>query len=68
MKTYLAQMLWCEIKEPICIGKNKKRVKSEALKILKKLHGNKSIDRGQAMCSAKISGSDIEVCEIKVID
>jgi hypothetical protein len=64
---YLAQMRWCEREEPICAGLDKRKVASEALKMLKSEHGSGEIWRGQAMCSAKITANDIEVVAIPVV-
>jgi hypothetical protein len=61
---YLAQMKWCEREEPICAGTNKRKVSAEALRILKAEHGSGAINRGQAMCSVKITTDDIEIVEI----
>lgn len=61
---YLAQMKWCEREEPICAGTNKRQVAHEALCRLKAEHGTGPVDRGQAMCSVKITADDIEVVEI----
>jgi hypothetical protein len=68
MKTiYIAQMKWCEREEPICGGTNKKKVVSEAVKMLKAIHGTEPVDRGQAFCSVKITTDDIEVVEIPIV-
>jgi hypothetical protein len=64
MKIYLAQMQWCERDEPIIAGTNKRKVLSDALKILKKEHGTGSIDRGAALCQMPITADDVEIVEI----
>lgn len=61
---YLAQMKWCEREEPICAGTNKRKVASEALRILKAKHGTGPVSRGQAMCSIRITADDIEIVEV----
>jgi hypothetical protein len=65
---YLAQMKWCEREEPICAGTNKRKVAAEALRILKAEHGTGNVDRGQAMCSVKITANDIEIVVIPFLD
>ena len=57
-------MKWCEREEPICAGTNKRKIISEALRILKAEHGTDPVSRGQAMCSVKITADDIDVVEI----
>ena len=57
-------MKWCEREEPICAGTNKQKVATEALRILKSKHGTDRVNRGQAMCSVKITADDVEVVEI----
>ena len=61
---YLAQMKWCEREEPICAGTNKRKVVAETLRILKAEHGTGPVNRGQAMCSVKITADDIELVKI----
>jgi hypothetical protein len=67
MNTYLAQMRWCEREEPICVGTNKRKVASHALALLKAEHGTGLVNRGLAMCSARITADDIEVVAIPVV-
>lgn len=64
MKLYLAQMQWCEREEPIIAGTNKRKLLSEALKILKAEHGAGPVDRGAAMCQIPITADDVEIIEI----
>lgn len=63
-KIYLAQMQWCEREQPIIAGTNKRKLISEALKILKAEHGTGSVRRGQAMCQVHITSDDVEIVEI----
>ncbi len=68
MKTiYLAQMMWCEREQPIVAGTNKRKLISEALKILKAEHGTGAVCRGQAMCALPITADDIEIVEIPIM-
>lgn len=64
---YLAQMQWCEREEPICVGTNKNKLKKEALRILKEIHGTGPVDRGRAGCSVPITGDDVLIEEIRAI-
>lgn len=64
---YLAQMKWCEREQPICVGKNKKKVSKEALRILKEKNGHGLVWRGQAGCSVKITYDDIEILSLPLI-
>lgn len=65
MKTlYLAQMKWCEREEPICVGTNKRKLLSEALRTLKAEHGTGPVCRGQAMCHVPITADDVEIIPI----
>jgi hypothetical protein len=66
-KIYLAQMMWCEREEPIIAGTNKRKLISEALKILKAEHSTDPVCRGQAMCSLPITADDIEIIEIPIM-
>ena len=66
-KMYIAQMQWCEREEPICVGSNKKKLKKEALRILKEIHGTGPVDRGIARCSVPIMGDDVLIEEIKMV-
>ena len=66
-KIYLAQMQWCEREEPIIAGSNKRKLISEALKILKVEHGTGPVCRGAAMCSHPITANDIEIVEIPLM-
>jgi hypothetical protein len=68
MKTiYLAQMMWCEREQPIVVGTNKRKLISEALKILKAEHGTGPVCRGQAMCALTITADDIEIVEVPMM-
>jgi hypothetical protein len=66
-KVYLAQMKWCEREEPICIGRNKRKVAQYALKLMKEKHGTGPVCRGAAFCQVRITMDDIEVIEIPCI-
>lgn len=66
-KLYVACMRWACDTEPVCAGTNKLAVIQEALRILKAEHGKGLVDRGAAMCSARIQRDDIEVIEIPFI-
>ena len=57
-------MQWCEREQPIIAGTNKRKILSEALKILKAEHGKGLVDRGAAMCQIPITADDIEIVEI----
>ncbi|MFY8063775.1 MAG: hypothetical protein ACOVN2_08725 [Usitatibacteraceae bacterium] len=61
-------MKWCEREEPICAGTNKRKVAAEALRLLKVEHGTGSVNRGQAVCSVKITADDVEIVEIPFMD
>ena len=63
-KLYLAQMQWAEREEPVIAGTNKRKLLTEALKILKTEHGTGLIDRGAAMCQSPITADDVEIIEI----
>lgn len=63
-KLYLAQMQWCEREEPIIAGTNKRKLLSEALRILKAKHGTGAVDRGAALCQIPITSDDLEIVEI----
>lgn len=65
---YLAQMKWSEREEPLCVGTNKKKLLSEALRMLKATHGDGPVSRGMAMCEVPITADDIEICEIPFLD
>jgi hypothetical protein len=68
MKTiYLAQMMWCEREQPIVAGTNKRKLISEALKILKAEHGTGPVCRGQAMCALPITADDIEIVGVPMM-
>ena len=68
MKTiYIAQMKWCEREEPICAGTKKKKLVTEALRILHAEHGKGPVSRGMAMCSEPIRKDDIEIVEIPLL-
>lgn len=68
MKTiYLAQMMWCEREQPIIVGTNKRKLISEALKILKAEYGTGPIFRGRAMCALPITADDIEIVEVPMM-
>lgn len=60
-------MMWCEREEPIVAGTNKRKLISEALKILKAEHGTGPVCRGQAMCALPITADDIEIVEIPLM-
>jgi len=66
-KIYLAQMMWCEREQPIIAGTNKRKLISEALKILKAEHGTGPVCRGQAMCALPITADDIEIVEVPMM-
>lgn len=63
-KIYLASMIWPEAYEPICVGTNKKKITTEAVRILKEYHGNGPVERPQAFCSVPIRKNDIDIQEI----
>jgi hypothetical protein len=67
-KLYLATMRWPENNEPICIGRNKEKVKRAALLILKDEYGEGNVDRLAAFCSMPITGNDIEFFELPLIE
>ena len=68
MKTiYLAQIKWCEREQTIVAGTNKRKLISEALKILKAEHGTGPVCRGQAMCALPITADDIEIVEVPMM-
>ena len=68
MKTiYLAQIMWCEREQTIVAGTNKRKLISEALKILKAEHGTEPVCRGQAMCALPITADDIEIVEVPMM-
>lgn len=60
-------MKWAGSNEPICVGTNRKKTLSAALKIMKEEHGMGPVDRGAAFCSAPITYDDIDISTIKVI-
>lgn len=66
-KLYVACMRWACDTEPVCVGTSKLAVRREAVRILKAQHGDGPVDRGAAMCSARICHDDIEVIEIPFI-
>lgn len=61
-------MKWCEREEPVCIGRNKRKVARAALEILKRENGTGPVSRGAAMCFIPITMNDIEIVEIPVIE
>ena len=67
MTLYLAQMQWTEAMEPICVGANKRKAATAALNKLKALHGSGLVDRGSAMCSAKLTLDDIVLDKIELV-
>lgn len=67
-KIHLALMKWCERDEPVCAGRNRRKVESAALRMLKAEHGSGPVDRGQAMCSLRITRRDIEIVELPSIE
>ena len=60
-------MQWCEREEPLVVGHNKRKLLTEALRILKAEHGTGDVCRGQAMCSLPITAEDIEIRPIKLL-
>lgn len=60
-------MQWCEREEPIIAGTNKRKLLSEALRMLKEKHGTGPVDRGAAMCQIPITADDIEIVEIPLL-
>ena len=60
-------MMWCEREQPIIAGTNRRKLISEALKILKAEHGTGPVCRGQAMCALPITADDIEIVEVPMM-
>lgn len=64
---WLASMQWPEMIEPVCIGGNKQRTYSEALRLLHEEHGTGDVPRPAAGCTLPITGDDIDMREIPYI-
>ena len=68
MKTLtLVTMRWPEYDEPICLGTNKRKISTEALRLLRKEHGTGPVLRPAAMCSAPIRHDDLRYWKLPVV-
>lgn len=61
-------MIWPYGIVAVCVGTNKQKVKSEALRILKEKYGTGPVDRPAAMCSLPITSDDILIQKISVVE
>lgn len=64
---YLASFNWPESFEPLCIGKNKKKVHKRAYDMARELYGTGPVERRAAMCSVKIQMDDIHITKIEEV-
>lgn len=64
LNIWMASMQWPDGPEAVCTGTNKKLVTKRALEILRLKYGPGSVDRGSAMCSARITSSDLRIEKI----
>lgn len=63
----IACMKWPNTLEPICAGTNKRTVTKEAVRLLKREHGEGPVNRPSAMCSVPITATDIEIVIVPVV-